>query len=140
MKSGKVKFFDPRRGYGFIAPDDGGADVFLQLDCVKRCGATALVAGASVQFEAERRERGEYVTTLSAPSAPPACGEPAKVKWFNRAKGFGFVTTAGGVDVLVTAAALRASGVTHLDAGLAVTVSFVARDRGAFATEICALA
>lgn len=138
MRTGKVKFFDPRRGYGFIAPDDGSADVFLRLDCVKRCGATALVAGACVQFEAERRERGEYVTTLAAPSAPPASGEPAKVKWFNRAKGFGFVTTASGIDVFVTAAALRACGVTHLDAGRTVTVSFVARDRGAFATEIYA--
>lgn len=138
MRTGKVKFFDPRRGYGFITPDDGGVDVFLQLDCVKRCGATALVAGASVQFEAGRRERGEYVTTIAAPGASPASGEPAKVKWFSRSKGFGFVTTASGVDVFVTAAALRASGVTHLDAGRTVTVSFVARDRGAFATGIFA--
>ena len=48
---GRVKFYDVRRGYGFIVPDDGGADVFVHHTAVARAGLPVLLAGMRVRFE-----------------------------------------------------------------------------------------
>ncbi len=50
FRTGTVKFFDLRRGYGFIVPDDGGMDVFVHCSAVSRAGLPALLAGMRVRF------------------------------------------------------------------------------------------
>jgi len=50
-KTGTVKFFDMRRGYGFIMPDDGGADVFVHFTAVSRAGLPVLLPGMRLRFE-----------------------------------------------------------------------------------------
>jgi CspA family cold shock protein len=51
MPTGRVKFFNTDRGYGFIAPDDGGPDVFVHVHDVEAAGMRTLVAGQLVAYE-----------------------------------------------------------------------------------------
>jgi cold shock protein len=51
MPSGRVKFFNTDRGFGFIVPDDGGADVFVHVHDVETAGMKTLVAGQLVAYE-----------------------------------------------------------------------------------------
>ncbi len=64
--SGTVKFFNATRGFGFIAPDDGGKDIFVHVSAIERSGLRALNEGDKVSFEVEddRRGRGPQATNL----------------------------------------------------------------------------
>ncbi|MCR9139710.1 MAG: cold-shock protein [Alphaproteobacteria bacterium] len=53
MQTGSVKWFNGTKGYGFIAPDDGGADVFVHISAVERSGMTGLDEGQKVSFDVE---------------------------------------------------------------------------------------
>lgn len=51
MPTGTVKWFDTTKGYGFIAPDEGGKDVFVHISAVERAGLTGLADNQKVEFE-----------------------------------------------------------------------------------------
>jgi len=51
MATETVKWFNPTKGYGFIAPQDGGKDVFVHISAVERAGLSTLNEGQSVQYE-----------------------------------------------------------------------------------------
>ena len=51
MTTGTVKFFNTTKGFGFIAPDEGGDDVFVHISAVERSGMRTLVEGQKVSFE-----------------------------------------------------------------------------------------
>ena len=53
MKVGTVKFYNETRGFGFIAPEDGGNDVFVHATALERAGMTGLVEGQKVSFDTE---------------------------------------------------------------------------------------
>jgi CspA family cold shock protein len=57
MSTGTVKWFNNQKGFGFIAPEDGGKDVFVHISAVERAGMTALSEGQRISFEivADRR-------------------------------------------------------------------------------------
>jgi cold shock protein len=57
-ESGQVKFFDRDRGFGFIAPDDGGKDVFVHISTVQRAGVPYLNDGMRLSFETQDDARG----------------------------------------------------------------------------------
>ena len=57
MASGTVKFFNANKGFGFIAPDDGGEDVFVHISAVERAGLRELSEGQRVRFDLERDKR-----------------------------------------------------------------------------------
>ncbi|MCW5698484.1 MAG: cold-shock protein [Rhodospirillales bacterium] len=51
MATGTVKWFNPTKGYGFIAPDNGTKDAFVHISAVERAGLTTLVEGQKVEYE-----------------------------------------------------------------------------------------
>lgn len=57
--SGTVKFFNEAKGYGFIVPDGGGADIFVHVSAVQRSGLALLENGAKVTFATEPDRRGK---------------------------------------------------------------------------------
>ncbi len=126
MASGIVKFFNPAKGFGFIAPDDGGNDVFVHVSAVERAGLDGLNEGDQVNFEVEQDRRSGKLAVVDlqwigagAPlpkagrtggsargfdRASPRNGDgravagsgAGVVKWFNPQKGFGFIQPNGG--------------------------------------------
>ena len=52
MATGTVKFFNSTKGYGFISPDEGGADIFVHISAVERAGLSTLVEGQKVSYDA----------------------------------------------------------------------------------------
>ena len=57
MTIGVVKWFNAQKGFGFIQPDDGGADVFVHISAVERAGMATLHEGQKLSFELERDQR-----------------------------------------------------------------------------------
>lgn len=54
MPNGTVKWFNPTKGFGFIQPDSGGADIFVHISAVERAGLSSLNEGQKVSFDEER--------------------------------------------------------------------------------------
>jgi len=56
MAQGKIKWFDPKKGYGFITPDDGSKDAFLHISALEKAGISQLEVGQAITYElAEQR-------------------------------------------------------------------------------------
>lgn len=65
MPTGKVKWFNETKGYGFIAPDDGGKDVFVHISAMERSGLTSLPENSKVSYELQSgRDGRENATDL----------------------------------------------------------------------------
>jgi CspA family cold shock protein len=59
MAKGTVKWFNATKGYGFIQPEDGGADVFVHISAVERAGLNSLREGQTLEYEIERGRNGK---------------------------------------------------------------------------------
>ena len=65
MATGKVKWFNPTKGYGFIKPDDGGEDLFVHHSSIQGEGYKSLKEDQSVTFEVEDGDKGPQATNVS---------------------------------------------------------------------------
>lgn len=63
MPTGTVKWFNVTKGYGFIEPEDGGADVFVHITAVQRSGMEGLTEGQKINFELEEGRNGRMAAT-----------------------------------------------------------------------------
>jgi CspA family cold shock protein len=154
--TGVIKWFDVSKGYGFIVPDNGMADVLLHVTCLRRDGFQTAYEGARVICEALPRPKGlqafrilsmDESTAIHPAQLPPprthvqvapTSGlERAIVKWFNRLRGFGFLTRGEGTpDIFVHMETLRRYGLTELRPGQTVLVRFGPGPKGMMATEV----
>ena len=154
--SGTIKWFDVAKGFGFIVPDNGMEDVLLHVTCLRRDGYQTVMEGTRVVCEIQKRDRGYQAfrvlsmdqSNLPHPSQlPPARTkvqvtptsglERAIVKWFNRTKGFGFVSRGVGTeDIFVHMETLRRFGLAELRPGQVVLVRFGPGSKGLMAAEI----
>lgn len=154
--TGAIKWFDVSKGYGFIIPDNGMPDVLLHVTCLRRDGYHVAYEGARVVCEAVQRARGlqafriismdESTAVHPAQMPPPRTHvtvqptsglERAQVKWFNRLRGFGFLTRGEGTpDIFVHMETLRRFGITELRPGQFVLVRFGPGPKGMMATEV----
>jgi CspA family cold shock protein len=154
--AGAIKWFDASKGYGFIIPDNGAPDVLLHVTCLRRDGFQTAYEGARIVVEAVNRPKGmqafrvikmDEATAIRPPQATPSRThvnvtptsglERVTVKWFNRMRGYGFLTRGDGTeDIFVHMETLRRYGLAELRPGQVVYVRFGDGPKGLMAAEI----
>jgi|SRR6185437_13236424 CspA family cold shock protein len=165
--AGKIKWFNRSKGFGFVVPEDGGGDIFLPLAVLERAGHSEAPDGASIVFDWAQGPKGRAVVEVveidvstATPRAPrenrfrgprdgydghdgrsesngPAESLDGVVKWYDPARGFGFVLpNDGGKDIFVHITALRRSGIEMLEPGQPVRMMVAQARRGREAASI----
>ncbi len=154
--TGVVKWFDVAKGFGFIVPDNGMQDVLLHVTCLRRDGYQTILEGTRIVALVQKRDRGyqafrilsmDQSTAVHPSQLPPVKThvqvtptsglERVLVKWFNRTKGFGFLTRGEGTeDIFIHMETLRRFGMTELRPGQTVLIRFGDGEKGLMAAEI----
>ncbi|MFN3938118.1 MAG: cold-shock protein [Gemmobacter sp.] len=157
--AGRVKWFDPVKGFGFVVADSGGPDILLHANILRNYGQGSVADGAGIEIRVQTTPRGVQATEVLAIHPPEGTGfqlgedlppevletlgsrpiEPARVKWFDKGKGFGFANVFGRPeDVFVHIEVLRQSGLADLQPGEAIGLRIIEGKRGRMAVEVLA--
>ncbi|MBY6200084.1 cold shock domain-containing protein [Maritalea mobilis] len=152
---GRVKWFDVGKGFGFIVAESDGPDILLHANVLRNFGQGSVAEGAGITVRTHSTPRGlqaneileivppeigddEAAPSVDLPEAPAdAPFVAARVKWFDKAKGFGFANIFGHPeDVFVHIEVLRRYGFADLQSGEAIAMKVVDGPRGQLAAEI----
>jgi len=153
---GNVKWFDPAKGFGFIVAESGGPDILLHVNALRNFGQNSVCDRAGIVVSVQQTPRGLQTVEVFEVSPPTDDGcetpdgveaveddtaslplEPARVKWFDKIKGFGFANVFGRhEDVFIHMEVLRKSGFAELQPGEAVGLRIVDGERGRMAVAI----
>ena len=155
--NGTVKGFDPSKGIGFVVANEGGRDILLHANVLRNFGQGSVVDGSEIAIMVQDTQRGLQATEVlsivppQTEDAPPLRDmmdftpediankpiSPARVKWFDKSKGFGFANVFGNPeDVFIHVEVLRRSGLSDLQSGEAIGLRMVDGERGRMAIEI----
>lgn len=156
---GQVKWFDPVKGFGFVVSDEGGPDILLHVNVLRNFGQSSVADGAGIEVVTHRTDRGVQAVEIVSITPPAreevpvltdfaaldldvihnAPLEPARVKWFDKSKGFGFANVFGRPeDVFLHIEVLRQSGLADLQPGEALAMRVIDGKRGRMAAEVMA--
>lgn len=154
---GRVKWFDPGKGFGFIVSDVASGDILLHANVLRNFGQSSVADGAGIAVRVQQTTRGVQAVEVLRIEPPPGAAlvlseedqgglpedvtslplEPARVKWFDKDKGFGFANVFGRPeDVFIHVEVLRVSGFADLAAGEAVCLRIVEGKRGRMAVQV----
>lgn len=151
---GHVKWFDPVKGFGFVVSEENGADILLHANVLRNFGQSSVAEFAVIEIGVQETDRGiqaVQIVSIAPPVRARATGEepfelppeaggplvPARVKWFDKTKGFGFANVFGySDDVFVHVEVLRLSGLADLQPGEAVALRIVKGERGQMASSV----
>ena len=156
---GKLKWFNPGKRYGFVELSDGSGDAFIHATALAGIGVSTLQPGETLELRVALGQRGPQVTEVisvdSSTAAPPrsprknfrspsdrqpleaSVQEMGTVKWYNAAKGFGFIVLdGGGHDVFVHVSALQRAGIMGLSDRQRVFVGVAEGQKGPEAASI----
>jgi cold shock protein len=154
---GHVKWFDPAKGFGFVVSDDGGADILLHANVLRNFGQSSVADGAGIEVTVQETTRGIQALDVLWIKPPEGLAgpvvddlaemshedimalplEPARIKWFDKAKGFGFGNVFGRAeDVFIHVEVLRRSGLADLQPGEAVALRIIEGKRGRMAMQV----
>lgn len=154
---GLVKWFDPVKGYGFVVSDLGGPDILLHVNVLRNFGQSSVADGTRIEIVTHRTDRGVQAVEVLEILPPerddnPVLSDfadldlselqsrplvPARVKWFNKGKGFGFANVFGSdEDVFLHVEVLRLSGLADLQPGEALAMRVIEGNRGQMAAEV----
>ena len=154
---GQVKWFDPGKGFGFVVSDEGGPDILLHVNVLRNFGQSSVADGARIEVVIHRTDRGVQAVEVISITPPdredtPVLTdfvdidaatlrdqplEPARVKWFDKGKGFGFANVFGRPeDVFLHIEVLRQSGLADLQPGEALAMRVIDGKRGRMAAEV----
>ncbi len=157
--SGVVKWFDPGKGFGFVVGDEGGTDILLHANVLRNFGQSSVADGAVVEIITQATDRGMQaveVLSIEPPKVDDRAALPdlenytseemaavplqaARVKWFDKGKGFGFANVFGSAeDVFVHVEVLRRSGLSDILPGEALALRVIDGRRGRMAVEVAA--
>lgn len=154
---GRVKWFDPTKGFGFIVSEQHSGDILLHANVLRNFGQGSVADGAGITVKVQHTQRGVQAVEVvkidppegsaitmgeeehlaSAEEIAALALEPARVKWFDKGKGFGFANVFGRPeDVFVHIEVLRHSGFADLAAGEAICLRIVEGKRGRMAVQV----
>jgi cold shock protein len=155
---GQVKWFDTAKGFGFIVAEDCTSDILLHANVLRAYGRNSIAGNTAVIVSVQKTDRGSQATEILSIETPDQetglqalkdiLGEEievdedapllaARVKWFDRGKGFGFVNVFGqSEDVFVHMEVLHSCGLTELQPGEAVCIRTAKGPRGQMAWDV----
>ena len=151
---GHVKWFDIDKGFGFLVLEDGGGDVLLHANVLKNFGRTSVSEDTKIEFEFLETDKGRQVSKIynilnSEDIKNPKKNDhsvnkitdvdfyPARVKWFNKSKGFGFANIfKSNDDIFLHIETLKRSGLSDLETGEAIVLTVTEGPRGKMADNI----
>ena len=152
---GRVKWYNVAKGFGFVVSDEPGPDILIHVNVLRSFGQASVADGSIVELKAQESHRGLQATEIisiaaASPNEPvtqavgtpdgPAPDNPlmpARVKWFDKLRGFGFVNVFGNVeDVFIHMEVLRQSRLADLQAGEAVAIRIREGPRGKMVYDI----